>query len=142
MTNHVGGFACPICGLEYIHEHSPADIVRLHNLRKRAISIADFDAFSAWIEKRDMKTLHGRPVWAFELWLAAKDHYKAIPDEPSCSRPFDCAAILGDAGERRISMRFETLAQYEAACVALDMADAPLDSTHERAGVHKNGDPL
>lgn len=39
--------------------------------------------------------------------------------------PFDAAAIMGVPGEKRISMSFETLEQYEAALAYLDMADKP-----------------
>ncbi len=47
------------------------------------------------------------------------------PDGSPYDNPFDCAAIMGSPHERRISMRFETQEQYEAALVFLDMADPP-----------------
>lgn len=45
------------------------------------------------------------------------------------SNPFDRAAIMGDPGNRRISMSFENQEHYEAALVFLDMADSPEETT-------------
>lgn len=51
------------------------------------------------------------------------------PFETTAVDPFDHAAIMADPGNRRISMRFETQEQYEAALTFLDMADGPEDVT-------------
>lgn len=45
--------------------------------------------------------------------------------------PFDAAAILADPHARRISMSFQTQAQYEAALIAVDMADTPPERSED-----------
>jgi hypothetical protein len=51
------------------------------------------------------------------------------PLEVMAAHPFDHAAIMGNPDERRITMRFESQEQYEAALVFLDMADSADDPT-------------
>lgn len=48
-----------------------------------------------------------------------------LPHETTTVNPFDHAAIMGDPGNRRISMSFEKQEQYEAALAFLDMGDSP-----------------
>lgn len=62
------------------------------------------------------------------------------PVETTTVNPFYHAAIMGNPGNRRISMSFEKQEQYEAAIAFLDMDDSPEEPKAdycEKHGVHR-----